>query len=1150
MSEFNWKLIENDEDEVQQEEDDFLFDTPSTLPAADEVPISEDREDKLRKDDLYEPQNISRIRAYMAQRHGSDTLDLDDKDLVEGFVDSMRYFNTNVASTGREARYIYNANDQERQIAGEAYQLYDRLGNVFVNDGIMGAVDGVKDYILAAATDPTNYLGLITGGVGKATALGISQAGKTAVKEAAKLAGENAVKQGLNKKAQGKAVEKAIVDTLEQIGKRTIRDPAKKSLLRNAAKREEELFELTLRKQGEKKYKEGLIKRGTKQSLLATAGLDATAAMVQDVMLQNTLMDAGAQEQYSATQTAFSSLLGGVGAGVQLGAMALRGKSGLKGIEEDVDVGKARRASEAETASEIFKATDIKLDESEAEKAVGILKKTSVSWANKVKRGQKGYEDAPTIVDFIKTSMFGADGKSGVMKIYSERGKKVPSNVLVSDVLTNLVQYMSREELDAINKNLASSGIRLGDATEDATNLRDLLSYQISNAGKTLNVMSQLRKTMDAGIVHGQKIIEEQTAETIEKVGNPKYGQYAQSLWRRMLVSSPATSAVNLMGFAQYFGTTAIADTLTYGGLYASALTKPKAARDAQMRQASVYKDMITQKLRYLADPFTTKQAYMKILEENDKVRKTLYDSLTGGVDMSAERYGISKSNKFFRNTEAAADGAAMIAGVRAQDTITKSLMFMSEMDKQVRLKHGKSVEDIMRSGEMDLIDEEVMGLTMDATLKSVFSKDYTKGQNEFVENAATIVESISRAPLIGTILPFGRFFNNVLATAHQMGPTGLVMEGMKAFRKDKNLTDVEALSKATTGTAFLTMAVAYDEERQKDDLSMFQVKAGNTIINAQNTFPMSLFLAAGRMVNDSRKGRGVTTEQAAATLEQLAVGQLASDVEFGRGLTAMVVQIMEADEGQGQIMMDNAFKKAGNIAAGFTRPVDFANKMVGMVANNDAAKDVRQETGFSVATMSSTKYVDNILEAILGEIEGVTGDTLRVATREGDLRDPDPFMSALGVKLVEGRTRGEQLMDSLDLPRYKANKRTEIAAYDRAYNDIIAPHFNKRASKILVDPAFQKLSKRDQRAVWKNEFNDVAKDIKDYMENNAPAPTRLLSMQRKASAQPKTAKKAALDYMRREFGFSGSIRDMTYPELQAYFDYVDFYKTKTNWSR
>ena len=351
--------------------DKYEIDEEEYTSSYEETPVTNPRPDKLMKDDLYQPENLTTIRAYMGQKYGQDALDMDDRGLVEGFVNDMRYFNTNVASTGREARRILNADDDQKAVAGQAYQLYDRLGNVFVNDGVMGAVDGVTDYMGAILTDPTNYLGLITGGIGKATALGLGAAGKKAVQEAAKAAGEAAVKKGLNRKAQEAAVKKAVEATTRELTKRSVREPARKKLIAQAAKREEELYEYTLRRQAEQRYKEGLVQRGTKASLLATAGLDATAAVVQDVMLQNTMLDVGAQEEYSRSQTAFSSLLGGVGAGVQLGVMMARGTSGLKDIEADVDIGKMRRAAE--------KDIELALDKAESEKATKVVREASKS---------------------------------------------------------------------------------------------------------------------------------------------------------------------------------------------------------------------------------------------------------------------------------------------------------------------------------------------------------------------------------------------------------------------------------------------------------------------------------------------------------------------------------------------------------------------------------------------------------------------------------------------------------------------------------------------------------------------------------------------------------------------------------------------------
>ena len=71
-----------------------------------------------------------------------------------------------------------------------------------------------------------------------------------------------------------------------------------------------------------------------------------------------------------------------------------------------------------------------------------------------------------------------------------------------------------------------------------------------------------------------------------------------------------------------------------------------------------------------------------------------------------------------------------------------------------------------------NLIDDNVMQAAIDATLKSVYSKDYTtKDQPQLLRSTAKLVETISNTPGLGTILPFGRFMNNVVATAYQWSP-------------------------------------------------------------------------------------------------------------------------------------------------------------------------------------------------------------------------------------------------------------------------------------------------------------------------------------------------------------------------------------------
>jgi hypothetical protein len=1140
-------LFGTEDDEAQQgtsntaSSTDFLFgEQPKSEPYEG---VTNTRGDKLKKKDLLLPENINVVRNYMGQRYGRDALQGTDDEVVEGFVDSMRWFNTNVASTITEARRIKNSDSKQRDAAGQAYELYDRLGNVFVNDGFMGAVDGVKDYVFAAAADPSNYLGLLTGGAGKAAAVGASAAGKQMVKGMAQKAGQDALQKGLSKTAQQAAVDKAVETTAAQLTKRAIRAPARKKLLKEAGKRESELFEYAIKRRAEERFMQDRIKGAAKKSVAATTAADATVAVLQDIQIQNTMMDVGVQEEYNLLQTGFSSLLGGVGGAVQLAAMNMPVKSGLEGIAADIDIGKMSQKSS--------RTIELALDKAETKQATAAVMDAAKSWKEKVARGKKLYDDMPTAVDLIESIMFGEDKKGGLVKVYKDKGVQLPQDMRVTDLMTNLVQYMSKSELDGINKEISSLGISLGETTQVATNLGDLIASQTSKSGQVLNVMSQVRRSIDGGVYRGEQILKEQTEEAMEALPDKAdYGRYMQGLWRRMLVSSPATSAINVAGFAQFYGGTAVAEILTGGQLLAAGMIKggnKTAAGKETLRQAAVYKDMVTQKLRYLADPFTTKEAYMKILEDHDGVRKTLYESLTGGVDLNAERYGINKNAPLFKGLEAVANGSSIIAGVRAQDTITKSVMFMSELDKQTRLKHKQPLDEVLRSGKMELLDDDIMGKTLDAVQKSVFSKDYTTGQNSIVEGAAKTVEALSNAPLLGTILPFGRFFNNVLASTYQWTAGGLIGPIGALMKRNPDITDAEAFSRSVVGLTFWKLAAEYDEERREDDLGTFDVRVGDTIVNAQNTFPMSLFLAAGRLYNDKNQGRPVSLDVWTSTLEQLAVGQLASDAEFSNDIRALGEVVFAEDGNAGATLGKTLAKKGGNLFAGFTRPLDAANKMVGIIANNDAAKDVRQADSLGILSQSASKYTDNIIEALLGETETITGETLRVATRSGDIRDPNPFLSAIGIKIREGRTAGETLLDTLDLPRYKANSRTEIEAYDRAFNENIAPLLNKYAEDLLSDPEFLKQPINDQKKIWSVRFGMAKRDMRDYLEN-ADTASHIDAIRRKASAVPKVHKAAALKYLTDEEGFDGDIRSMSYPELQAFFTYVDFHKARTNW--
>ena len=90
----------------------------------------------------------------------------------------------------------------------------------------------------------------------------------------------------------------------------------------------------------------------------------------------------------------------------------------------------------------------------------------------------------------------------------------------------------------------------------------------------SLAVMSQMKRIVNSGIVAAgdktKKTLEDDIAEATKEVDQMNKSQplkYGQSVWKRLLVSSPATTMINVAGFAQYYVGQTIADLFNSGML-------------------------------------------------------------------------------------------------------------------------------------------------------------------------------------------------------------------------------------------------------------------------------------------------------------------------------------------------------------------------------------------------------------------------------------------------------------------------------------------------------------------------------------------------------------------------------------------------------
>ena len=1103
----------------------------------------------LKKDDLLKGQYVDHIRDYMIDRKGVDYKELSDQEVVDDFVEHMRYFNANSVSTAGEVRFIGKADDMRKAKARRAYQIYDQLGNVFMNDGAMGAVDGVKDYILASAADPTNYAGLITGGVSRLFAGGVSLTGKRAIRAAVRAAGKEALKGGATKEAAKEAGRRAGSEAAARaIAKGATQKTADKLYAQVAKKAASEGKREMARKAMLDKSND-ILAGAAKRSLKYTVGFDAMAAAAQDVMQQRTYLKVGAQEEYSKLQTGFSSLLGGVAGAAQLGFGKFRGASGYADSGDPIE----------KVANNVIEEYSPILDKVETKAAADSIKKNVAEWNAKVERGKEATE-ATMPADLIKNIMFGSDGESGLVKIFKEKGFKLSRNKTVSDVITNVARFIPEEDLAAINKDMIKyTGIQLGELSETGVQLGDLLAKDISTAGSILNVQSQVRKALDTTIVTASNKMQ-QTFDNIEtkeaitrelkRAEKSEPFRYGQSVWKRLLVSSPATTMINVAGFSQYYAGQTLADIFNATFLTTKALGQaaynPTAAKES-LRQARILTVIQGQKMRNLLDPYTTHDAYLSFLNKNESIKKTLFETMAGGVEATAERYNINPNNPLFKTLEAYATASSQLTGVRIQDSFTKSQMFMTELDKYLQINNKMSLrEAILTDGVID--DKSLQG-ALDGTLKSVFAKDYTtKEQPELLRTAAKLVETFSNVPMLGTILPFGRFFNNVVATAYQWSPFAAPETTIKflknQFSKNPDITNNEAFAKMLVGSAGLRAAMEYDEKRREKELGVYDVDVGGgTIIDAKNTFPFSVFLAAGRIGNMLRNGEPIPDELKIEIGTQVGVGQFARDVQFANDINNILDLFLNEDEAARAASIEGFYKVGGNFLAGFTRPVDAVNKAFGMITNTDTAKDVRQGTGMQVLTQSATKYIDNVYESFFDKVDGISGEELRVATREGDIYDPNPFARMFGLTIKPGRTATEKAYSMANMHTWRANERTNIPAYDKALNSLVAPILERHTERLVRTKAFKDASLTGKRTMLKNVLKEVKAYTKKQMDKGYSGPkNELLRIQNKAArVGNKEIRAEAMRLMKERYGVTGNLEDFTYRELDMFMEYVEY---------
>jgi hypothetical protein len=216
-----------------------------------------------------------------------------------------------------------------------------------------------------------------------------------------------------------------------------------------------------------------------------------------------------------------------------------------------------------------------------------------------------------------------------------------------------------------------------------------------------------------------------------------------------------------------------------------------------------------------------------------------------------------------------------------------------------------------------------------------VFAEDYTKDAT--FGGLAKIVENASNTPGIGFVLPFGRFMNNVVATAFRYSPVAF-LQAASAIAKNpagrKKMDFMEAFARGLVGFEAIRYAMSFQEDSEKRGYQWYELETGTgEVTNITNTFPLSLLMITGRLVNKSTRGDYIDKDFISEFGKQIAIGQAATDLQFGNDITRLIgltVNLNGDFKSPLASISDTVAHTSGNIVSGLLRPADFANKLFG----------------------------------------------------------------------------------------------------------------------------------------------------------------------------------------------------------------------------
>lgn len=1049
---------------------------------------------KITADDL-QSRHLPEIRDFNRVMRGSTQDDLSDDEAVDRFLDLNRFFmGGNTVSTARNLATINSMTDEEKVTAGRGFTLFNDMENIFSSENTWAETgEGVKDYAAAVLADPVNLLGF---GIGKVIATGGVRTGTAAARKTAMALYQRSLAKGATEEEARALATRAISRSMREAGNREIAAGTATQTSRAAANR--------------------LARTGA----AATVAFDTVVAIGTDAAYQSGLLQTGAQEDRDWAQTGLAALgvLAVGGAAYTWGAQ--RGSSGNRNFVEGPTI-----QPTASTVSSALQSTVV----------------TMGDWGKKVANG-KEVRDLDT--DFWIKLTLGDDslGLKGVAQSFAEQGfvwqrRNKDDNIMnwVTDVMKKNVS--TPDAIQFLKDFQAATGVKLPALNRKTyNNLIDTYAKKMSDSGRVLNAASQIAKQL--GIPANKVTLAQLNSATLaatvagqknsligKLLSGEKTGQAAvdgiqrfQNNTIRMIVASPSTTTLNVQGWGAASTLNSVVD-LTRGALYGglAGLQMVFGKGDFQASKQMAYANWAAnfQKMRNLLDPNTTYEVFRSYTIQRADNVKQLLEVGAGGIDI-ANQVGKGPLDptmtKLGFAVEKGVDSVQRGALVQAQDGFTKSQEFLYQLDRRVREKYGKSLQDLfqdpnrratMATAEYAAIEAQAVG----ETLRSIFSKSY-KGQTKLGQ-AAGIIEDLRNIPAIGLMVPFGRFFNNTVAFMSDVSGLSIAGKWFGGYSKDRSFFDLAV--RAGVGFGLVWAMVDKEVEELEMGLGTFQTIGGATgdIVDVKYEFPYSIFKAAARLMAHTQTGSEPSPQEIADIREAMqgyddvvenfektgtippgvfeevidvAGGQLFRQIiGSSEGIRSYLEATLAGDKDAKELAVGLITAPVSQVASGWTRFLEPYNNILALSRDTDwSVMDRRQGNEL---INKSIRYMDHMVDMLVG-MENLTGSAPQqaVSAASGEAR-PD-MGKFVGARAGQELSYTERVMNFMGLPAWRLNNRSIMPEGDNRFNKLFNTLIEKKAEELWENPRFQRDPQFRDR-IWADITQKARKEVKGIMESS-----------------------------------------------------------------